>query len=276
MPEEVHKTVLSLTVKEPDDTDGSGELPEGTLRFVASTAAPDRENDTINQAGWVFAEGKIPFLWAHDRTAVPVPPLGTIVRRTIEQDKLILDVKFDLDDDFAAKVYRKYQEGFMDSVSVGFRGLEAEPNDQGGLHFQKQELLELSAVSVGAHPDARLVEMAQEAGERYTKAFRVKAGRVLSAENYRKLQEVVDIVQAELAKIEGILEKARAPDDEDQNDDEDTDEGETEDDQNDESEDKDQGDDEQKDQDPFLTILKTHETEDSDNSQESFLTTIAE
>lgn len=251
------KAVLTLEVKAPDEGES---LPEGVLRFRASTAAPDRENDTINQAGWVFQDGGIPFLWAHSHH---IPPLGKIISRTIEDGQLILDVEFDLDDEFASKVYRKYRDEFMDAVSVGFRALEAEPNEHGGLHFERQELMELSAVPVGAHQDARLIEMAAQIK---AKAINVqKEGRILSADNYRKLRQVVDAVQEELGVLEGILERATDPD---AGEDEEDGEGEDEESEEDAAEPEDDEDKALKD--AYFTLRK--ETED----HESFLTIVSD
>jgi len=129
----------------------SDTLKEGVLRFIASTDSPDRHGDKIDQGGWVFTS-EVKFLWVHDRS---IPPLGKVIRKTIEEGQLVLDVQFDLDDEFAAEIYRKYQEDFIDSVSVSFNPLEAEPRDMGdGIRFIRQELLELSAVPVPANPEA--------------------------------------------------------------------------------------------------------------------------
>lgn len=186
----------------------SERLEDGVLRFIASSSTVDRHDDTINQAGWVFRQSELPFLWAHDQKS---PPLGTIFRRAVEDGKLLVDVRFDMADEFAASIYRKYTEGFMSGVSVGFNPLDAEPNDHGGIHFKRQELLETSAVPVPANPEAvlrdadgedgdafrRQLKWAHEIIERYSGAVE-RDGRVLRADLYDKVAEARDRLQSVL------------------------------------------------------------------------------
>ena len=60
-----------------------------------------------------------------------------------------------MNDELGVQLQSKYANKFMRAVSVGFRPLEFEFIDGGnGIRFTKQELLELSAVPVPAHPKA--------------------------------------------------------------------------------------------------------------------------
>lgn len=179
---------------------------EGVMRFVASTADPDRHGDTIDQAGWEVPK-YVPFLWRHDHDQ---PPLGKMVRHTVEQHQLMLDIEFDLEDEAAADIFRKYQHGILEPVSVGFIGKEAEPNDYGGWHFIEQELLELSAVPVGANPEAGTAQDFDEEALAVAKAVQaLKDGRVLSEANYR------DVKKAK-GRLEQVLEREdRSPEEED-------------------------------------------------------------
>ncbi|MFB6351806.1 MAG: HK97 family phage prohead protease [Bradymonadaceae bacterium] len=197
------KTITAKAADEQPDQ-------EGVVRFIASTNQPDRHGDTIDQAGWEFPE-HINHLWKHDK--VPsIPALGKIVRRTVEDHRLILDTLFDLEDEFAKEIYRKHKAGFLKPVSVGFMPKEGEPNDHGGLHFTKQELLELSTVHVGANPGAMQVEQEMDEAVAFAKALKAveseaKDGRVLSEENYSDVKDARD-------RLDRVLEREeRAPED---------------------------------------------------------------
>lgn len=177
------------------------------MRFVASTNEPDRHGDTIDQAGWTIPK-YVPFLWKHDHDQ---PPLGRMVRHTVEEHQLMLDIEFDLEDDFAKEIHRKYQNDVLDPVSVGFIPKEGEPNDHGGFHFTEQELLELSAVPVGANPGAGTAQAFDDETLAVAKAVqRLKDGRVLSEENYRDVKDARD-------RLDRVLDREeRAPEEDDE------------------------------------------------------------
>lgn len=56
-------------------------------------------------------------------------------------------------------------QGILRAVSVGFRGIKAEPNDFGGLRYMDADLLECSLVSVPMNPKAVAVVKAMEMTE---------------------------------------------------------------------------------------------------------------
>lgn len=128
--------------------------PGDPIRFIASTSDVARDNMMIDAAGWQldnFRRNPV-FQWAHDYTA---PPIGKVTKIDIDGDKLMADVVFDQDDDFAQKIERKYRKGLLNAVSVGLDILAIEPPDDGGpMRAVRQELLELSAVPVPADPGA--------------------------------------------------------------------------------------------------------------------------
>lgn len=161
--------------------------PEGSTtkrtRFVASTAAPDRDGDTIDPAGWQLENyRKNPvFLWAHNYSRLP---LGRADAQ-IEGTQLVIDVEWDTADPFAAEVQRKYAEGFLNAVSVGFAPIKAIPRggDSFGLHFLEQDLLEVSAVPVPSNPQALAMRSAP-AWEAVRKGFDERAEAWLVERGY--------------------------------------------------------------------------------------------
>lgn len=140
-----------------DETDGGR-----TIRVRASTAAPDRDNDTISVHGWDLGNfvKNGPFLWAHDSHS---PPVGRSIRTWVEDEALKSVVQFPTEEEagahfaFADSIYRLYKAGYLNAVSVGFSPKEwvmAEARGEFAFDFKKQELLEISAVPVPANPEA--------------------------------------------------------------------------------------------------------------------------
>ena len=125
---------------------------------VASTATPDRFGDVIKQDGWILDQFKknpvIP--WGHDYSK---PPVARAEEIYVQDGKLVFLVKFPEPGtyDLADTVFELYKQGFLRAFSVGFMPLEYEFNENGGLTYSKQELLEISAVTVPANPEALML-----------------------------------------------------------------------------------------------------------------------
>ena len=136
------------------------------VSFVASSATPDRYGDIIDVRGWVLDNYKRNnvILLNHDSNQLPIARGNVYVRN----DKLIVDVEFDSEDERAKEVERKVKAGFMNAVSVGFRPLESKsrselPTDhkyygQRGMYYSKAELLEVSIVTIPANGEATMLE----------------------------------------------------------------------------------------------------------------------
>jgi len=129
------------------------------MQFVLSDDSTDRMGDTIQVAGWdltAFKENPIA-LWAHASTR----PIGTWVDVRVIGQKLMGKLVFaaqgtsTLIDELRSLV----EQRILKTVSVGFTPLDAEPirdpkGKMTGWNFIKQELLEVSLVSVPANPNA--------------------------------------------------------------------------------------------------------------------------
>ena len=133
------------------------------------------------------------FLWSHNYS---MPPLGTALSVKKTADALVFQIKFASPEEYGGEwpanmptpgtIYNLYCSGHLNATSVGFQGLEAEPilgkaDDQGyrprtGTRYIKQELYELSAVTVPANPEALIVNAVQkgiiseEEGQRFREA----------------------------------------------------------------------------------------------------------
>jgi len=134
------------------------------LSFRGTTEDEDRSGDVVVADGGDFQNfSKNPlFLWAHDHSGKTLP-----IGKALSIDKISgvgadFKIQFDAKDPFAMEVYRKYKEGYLHAVSVGFIAHKAERrlDDSGepmwppAYKFLEWELLELSGVPIPANPNA--------------------------------------------------------------------------------------------------------------------------
>lgn len=142
---------------------------DGPIEFVASEESDDRAGDLVRADGWDLAAFKRNSVmpWSHDYR---LPPIGRWQKVHVDGKQLLGVAVFDRNDPFAAQIESKYRTKFLNAVSVGFRPLEflereeskSNPNPfRRGYEFKRQELLEISAVSVPMHPKALRKGLAQ-------------------------------------------------------------------------------------------------------------------
>ena len=89
-----------------------------TLRFVAATEGTKGDGINLRMQGADlerFRKSPV-IMWAHDYSR---PPIGRADVQ-VENGMLMADVTFDESDPFAADIARKYRDGFLSAVSVGF------------------------------------------------------------------------------------------------------------------------------------------------------------
>ena len=134
------------------------------IKFVASTANPDRYGDVVDQKGWdLRAYNRNPVvLFNHNPAQMPIGK----GKAYVENDQLMLEVEFDQKDDMAKTIEQKVRDGFINAVSVGFQpsktiarsSLPADHPYHGksGSYFQASELLEVSIVTIPANNEATL------------------------------------------------------------------------------------------------------------------------
>lgn len=149
----LHKGLPDAEVKAEDDA-------TRTITFTISTAAVDRDDDTIAVEGWELANYlKNPVvLWGHDHVS---PPIAKALATWVEGGKLKSKAQFHQEFEFADMVYRLFKGGYMNATSVGFMPKtyvvnEERPGNGWGpaFDFKSQELLEYSAVPIPANPEA--------------------------------------------------------------------------------------------------------------------------
>ena len=126
--------------------------PEAGMVFIASEESADRSGDIISIAGWNLENFKKNplMLWMHNPFT---PAIGTWPKVWTDGKQLLASPLWDEDDPFAKLIKGKYERNVLRAISVGFRAHEFQeiPNSD-SINFIKQELLEISAVSVPSHP----------------------------------------------------------------------------------------------------------------------------
>lgn len=148
------KILKALVTKISGETEG---LLSGA---IGSTDAVDRYGESVDQESWQLDNYKKNpvILWAHNLSfGEDRPPIGRAVNVEIVKGKgLVFDIQFDMADPFAADIFRKFKEKFLNAFSVGFISHKVERSDDPAVPpvLMDNELLELSAVPVPANPEA--------------------------------------------------------------------------------------------------------------------------
>lgn len=179
-------------------------IGERKMSFTISTAAVDRDGDTIDPKGWdlgSYAKNPV-VLWAHDYSS---PPVGKAVNIKSTEHGLQADVEFLPQglDPFADKIHDMCKAGFLNATSVGFRGVEYdEAQGRKGYDFKKQELLEFSIVPVPCNPEALAQRgLKNDQLKQYAKEMNAWSKSVLGEASPKMSQEQFDSLSGELAKI---------------------------------------------------------------------------
>ena len=126
--------------------------------FVLNEESADRMGDVIEVAGWNIKEFKHnPIaLWQHDHDK----PIGTWEHVRVEGKRLLGELKL-ASTNLANMARQLIDDGVLKAVSVGFIAKEHEPIDEkdpyGAWRIKAADLLEVSLVSIPAHPKALLL-----------------------------------------------------------------------------------------------------------------------
>ena len=125
------------------------------IRGVATTPNPDRVGDIVEPLGVQF-KNPMPLLHQHDHDK----PVGTVTFDRPTRDGITFEARLPKIEepgplrDRVEMAWGEVKAGLVRAVSIGFRALEYSFLDEGGIRFNKSEVLELSLVSVPANADA--------------------------------------------------------------------------------------------------------------------------
>jgi hypothetical protein len=151
---------------------------QGTVEYVASDETVDSYNELIRAKGWRFThfEKNAPFVDSHRYDSVE-DQLGKVIDFKVSKGRLIETVKWAIDvpDNRLAQLgFAMTKAGYTKAVSVGFWPVKAvskwdsdlteyrkeieklglDERDGPKTIYQEQEQIELSAVVIGANPNA--------------------------------------------------------------------------------------------------------------------------
>ncbi len=137
----------------------SEQAPANTIDFRSSDETLDRYQELISVSGWQLDNyRRNPIVQnAHSYCSL-ADTIGKSLITEVRGDYLFQRILFAVDENPMAKLaYDLYKGGFLNAVSVGFIPLRWENGNQDAGYrriYLEQELLEVSAVSVPANPNA--------------------------------------------------------------------------------------------------------------------------
>src|ERR1043166_210119 len=141
-----------------------------TIDFRSSDETLDRYHEIITVSGWKLdTYRKNPVVQnAHSNCSI-ADTIGRSLITEVRGDHLFQRVQFAVEENPIARVaYALYKGGFLSAVSVGFIPLRWEDGTQHTPFRRKyveQELIEVSAVSIPANPNAGSMAVKAGAGE---------------------------------------------------------------------------------------------------------------
>lgn len=130
---------------------------DGTIHAIFSSTREDRHWDVVKQEFDLSHFKKNPvFLDSHNYDSITAI-IGRVSRIKVEDGKLQGDIEFAMFTPLGRHAYELAKEGYLNATSIGF--IPKEFSEKG--EILKSELLEISAVSVPANPEA-LIENAAD------------------------------------------------------------------------------------------------------------------
>ncbi|NUP21604.1 MAG: hypothetical protein HOZ81_37175 [Streptomyces sp.] len=169
----------------------------GTLRIIAATAGRkgDGLNLTMEGADLARFQSNPVVGYGHSYWGRDGLPIGRSDKTWIDDDKLMMDISFDQEDEFARTVERKYRGGYLNAFSIGFDVWDI---DDSGTP-RGWELFEVSAVPLPMDPNA-VVESGRELA--LARALGLdpadvvaRAGAVLSKKNKGLVENAITALQ---------------------------------------------------------------------------------
>lgn len=180
-------------------------LNDGEVEFIVSTNDWDAHGERMNVDGINFKDFKKNpvVLWSHEGYSLPIAKATKIWK---DGKKLMAKAMFDLEDKFAAEVYRKLKDGFLNAVSIG--GMVEEWGSD-GLTISKLNMKEFSVVSIPANPKAlatakSLDTQEQQEVDKLEKMFKQRVVKDLTDAD--RLVKSVDKLETLVATLKEVAE----------------------------------------------------------------------
>lgn len=178
------------------------------LLAVASTAVEDRHGEIVSIEGWDlknFKKNPV-LLWGHDHFEPAIGVAKNIkVEGTGKKASLVFEPVFHEITEKARAIKRMFEEGILNSFSVGFQ-----PKEMDGNTYTSQELLEISAVNVPANPDARMLAFKTLEKEGFSKDTMKAVGAFIEDSKEKLDILTTDDVKGEDEKEDDEVEQLKA------------------------------------------------------------------
>lgn len=181
------------------------------IRFIGSDESLDRDGDTISIDGWdISAYMKNPVvIYGHDYSSLPIARAVSVTPDKRAR-QLIFDIKFPTIEELSSNpatpsehalrvdaIYNMAKAGILNTVSVGFRGIDYETSAT-GRNYKRQELMEISIVPIPANPNAVAIMRAAKISDTVMKGvftMETKANRKLSKETLAYMNERLEAME---------------------------------------------------------------------------------
>lgn len=194
---------------------------DGRVTIVASDETIDRSGEAIPVSSWDLSNfQKSPrLLIDHDYSVKSIVGLAENVRS--ENRQLLFEPLFHDITDAARETKEMVEQGFLDTVSVGFIRNQAQDGSM------KNELLEISFVAVPCNPNARTLSV-KDIGDTEAKAVEAfigkteepeepkqpepaeKAGRTISSDTRTQIENAINLLEQASGALEQLLNGAEA------------------------------------------------------------------
>lgn len=170
----------------------AGEDSRKVYTFRASTSAVDRQNEVVDQSGWQLESYRLnPVILDSHKYGSIDDIIGKASRVEATPQGLEVDIEFTKTEK-GMQAEQLVEDGFLRTVSVGFRSLDRKPGrmNEPMVHL-RSELLEISLVAIPANREAVRIRSVDD--------LEAKAGRRLSKNTSDKLRLIMSLLEELLA-----------------------------------------------------------------------------
>lgn len=143
---------------------------------------------------WEQSGDPIPVIFSHQWDDLD-SHVGEVKEATETDEGLHVVMQFDMDDEYAAKLFHKLRKRRIKEFSFAYDVIEEAEKD-GANELLEIDLIEVGPTLKGANPDTRLIG--------------VKTGRVLSAKNESKIRDAKTLLEQVLAAVEAGEDEGKA------------------------------------------------------------------
>lgn len=195
--------------------------------IVINTGVLDRDNDYLPPSGGDLGNYVLNpvLMWGHNYYD-PWALIGKAEEISSSADYIKILPKFrepETDEDPIRIIKALWDAGLLRAASIGFNSSEFKENDEGGITFEKWELLEVSLVPIPANQEALRLAVKGLPGHSFEKEFNAFLKQRLKKEEEREeesssefAEQVEEIARSVVEEfIESLTAEEKEPNDED-------------------------------------------------------------